>query len=65
MKVGRVLAIPIMAPFKEIAMHIIQSPGIREFLSYPVGLSSGISTVPAHFVQHSIEAAKKFDDLAI
>jgi hypothetical protein len=48
---NRIFAIPILAPFRYIAVHVIETPGIFLLESNRMGLIIGIGTIPPHGVK--------------
>jgi len=46
-----VFGIDIIAPFGDIAVHVIEPPAIRLFLPHPVGLPERVARVPGVFFQ--------------
>lgn len=48
---GGVVCIPVLTPLLDIAMHVIESPCIRQFLANPVGLFARIIDIPCFCIQ--------------
>ena len=46
-----ILLVPVLYPLVDVAVHVIQPPGIRLELSYWVGLSMSVCLVPGVFAQ--------------
>ncbi len=49
--VGRVFSIPVLTPFPDIPVHLVQAVAIGRLFTHGMGFSAGVSTIPTVYAR--------------
>ena len=50
-RIGRIILVPVQAPFPDVPMHVVQTPCVRLFLSDRMRLPIGVLLIPSDLVK--------------